>query len=95
MESRRPQPPRERACILDTKLDFDFFIAAHVRIHSSRHFAYENVGSFTKSSFGTPSRGKPAFRQAANPPWITNALKPCSLSRSATRALVASRAQVQ
>jgi hypothetical protein len=57
--------------------------------------SYENVGNFTKSSFGTGSRGRPAFRQAANPPLITKALTPRSLSRSATRALVASRAQVQ
>ena len=56
---------------------------------------YENVGSFTKSSLGTDSVGLPAFRQAVRPPTITNALKPCSRSICATRALVASRAQVQ
>ena len=39
--------------------------------------------------------GSPALRQAVNPPTITNVLKPFSRSRCATRALVASRAQVQ
>jgi hypothetical protein len=56
---------------------------------------YENVGSFTKSSRGTGSSGLPALRQAASPPTITNALNPSSRSICATRALVASRAQVQ
>jgi hypothetical protein len=56
---------------------------------------YENVGSFTKSLLGTDSSGCPAFRHAASPPTITNALNPFSLSMCATRALVDSRAQVQ
>lgn len=56
---------------------------------------YENVGSFTRSSLGTDSRWPPALRQAVKPPTITNVLKPFSCSRCATRALVASRAQVQ
>src|SRR6202158_332868 len=55
----------------------------------------ENVGSFTRSSSGTDSVGSPALRQAVNPPTITNVLNPFSRSRCATRALVASRAQVQ
>jgi hypothetical protein len=54
-----------------------------------------NVGSFTKSFCGTDSTGSPALRQAVNPPTITNVLKPFSRSICATRALVASRAQVQ
>ena len=53
------------------------------------------VGSFNRSFCGTGSTGCPAFRHAANPPVITNARNPCLLSSSATRALVASRAQVQ
>jgi hypothetical protein len=56
---------------------------------------YENVGSFTRSFCGTDSSGSPALRQAVNPPTITNVLNPFSRSRCATRALVASRAQVQ
>jgi hypothetical protein len=54
-----------------------------------------NVGNFTKSSRGTASTGCPALRHAARPPTRMNALKPFSRSRSATRALVASRCQVQ
>src|ERR1035438_5706691 len=54
-----------------------------------------NVRSFTRSSFGTDSRCPPALRHAVKPPTITNVLKPFSCSRCATRALVASRAQVQ
>jgi hypothetical protein len=54
-----------------------------------------NVGNFTRSFCGTGSSGSPALRHAANPPTITNVLKPFSRSRCATRALVASRAQVQ
>jgi hypothetical protein len=56
---------------------------------------HENVGSFTKSFLGTDSSGLPAFSQALSPPMMTNALNPLSRSRCATRALVASRAQVQ
>jgi hypothetical protein len=56
---------------------------------------HENVGSFTKSFFGTDSSGLPAFSHALSPPTITNALNPLSRSRCATRALVASRVQVQ
>src|SRR5882672_8563720 len=56
---------------------------------------YENVGSFTKSFAGTDSTGSPALRQAVSPPTITNVLNPFSRSKCATRALVASRAQVQ
>jgi hypothetical protein len=56
---------------------------------------YENVGNFTRSSLGTDSNGCPALRQAVRPPTITNVLNPFSRSRCATRALVASRAQVQ
>lgn len=75
--------------------------AAKLRLYTSSfcHPApgdhYENVGSFTRSSCGTGSSACPAFRQAASPPTITNALNPFSRSRCATRALVASRAQVQ
>src|ERR1035437_1518248 len=54
-----------------------------------------NVGSFSRSSLGIDSKWPPAFRHAVKPPTITNALKPFSCSRCATRALVASRAQVQ
>ena|SRR5215467_4742257 len=54
-----------------------------------------NVGSFTRSFLGTDSKWPPALRQAARPPMITNVENPLSLSRCATRALVASRAQVQ
>jgi len=54
-----------------------------------------NVGSFTRSLAGTCSIGCPALRHAVKPPTITNARNPCCLSNSATRALVASRAQVQ
>ena len=54
-----------------------------------------NIGSFTRSFFGTDSSGLPAFRHAVIPPTITNVLNPFSRSRYATRALVASRAQVQ
>ena len=57
--------------------------------------SYENVGSFTRSSLGTDSKCPPALRQAASPPTITNVLNPFSRSRCATRALVASRTQVQ
>ena len=53
------------------------------------------VGSFTRSSLGTDSNGSPALRQAASPPTITNVLNPLSRSMCATRALVASRGQVQ
>jgi hypothetical protein len=56
---------------------------------------HENVGSFTKSFLGTDSSGFPAFSQALSPPTMTNALNPLSRSRCATRALVASRVQVQ
>jgi hypothetical protein len=54
-----------------------------------------NVGNFTRSFSGTDSTGSPALRQAVSPPTITNVLNPFSRSRCATRALVASRAQVQ
>jgi len=54
-----------------------------------------NVGSFTRSLAGTCSTGWPAFRHAVSPPTITKARNPCCLSSSATRALVASRAQLQ
>jgi len=57
--------------------------------------AYENVGNFTRSFAGTPSVGSPALRHAVNPPTITNVLNPFSRNNCATRALVASRAQVQ
>src|SRR5215831_1816594 len=53
------------------------------------------VGNLIRSSFGTDSRCPPALRQAVSPPTITNVLNPFSRSRCATRALVASRAQVQ
>ena len=53
------------------------------------------VGNNTMSSGGTGSMGPPALRQAARPPVITKALNPCSRSMCATRALVASRTQVQ
>ena len=53
------------------------------------------VGRCTRSLAGTASTGWPALRQAARPPAMTKALNPCSLSRCATRALVASRCQVQ
>lgn len=53
------------------------------------------VGRSTISSFGTCSTAPPALRHAASPPVITKALNPCSLSMCATRALVASRTQVQ
>jgi hypothetical protein len=53
------------------------------------------VGRWIRSVWGTVSNGFPALRHAARPPTITNALKPCSRSRCATRALVASRGQVQ
>jgi len=56
---------------------------------------YENVGSLTRSYEGTDSNGCPAFRHAASPPTITYALNPFSRKVCATRALVASRAQVQ
>ena len=56
---------------------------------------YVNMGSFTISSCGTDSTGWPALRQARRPPEITNTLNPSFCSRCATRALVASRAQVQ
>jgi hypothetical protein len=55
----------------------------------------EKVGNFTKSFLGTDSSGLPAFSQALSPPTMTNALNPLSRSRCATRALVASRVQVQ
>jgi hypothetical protein len=54
-----------------------------------------NVGRCTRSVGGTRSTGLPALRQAARPPTITNVLNPCCRSRCATRALVASRGQVQ
>src|SRR5215472_12962697 len=54
-----------------------------------------NVGSFTRSSRGTDSTGCPAFLHAARPPTRMNALNPFSRSMCATRALVASRCQVQ
>jgi hypothetical protein len=57
--------------------------------------SHVNMGSLITSSPGTGSTACPAFRQARRPPAITNTLNPCSLSRCATRALVASRAQVQ
>ena len=57
--------------------------------------AYENVGSLTRSFLGIDSSGPPALSQAVNPPTITNVWKPLSCSRCATRALVASRVQVQ
>jgi hypothetical protein len=57
--------------------------------------AYENVGSFTRSFLGIDSKWPPALRQAANPPTITNVWNPLSCNKCATRALVASRAQVQ
>jgi hypothetical protein len=56
---------------------------------------YEKVGSFTRSFLGTDSKCPPALRHAVKPPTITNVLKPLSCNRCATRALVASRAQVQ
>ena len=56
---------------------------------------YEKWGRCIKSSAGTVSRGWPALRQAVNPPTITKALNPRSLSMCTTRALVASRIQVQ
>jgi hypothetical protein len=54
-----------------------------------------NVGKCTISVGGTGSVGFPAFRQAANPPAITNALNPCTRSKCATLALVTSFRQVQ
>jgi len=56
---------------------------------------YENDGSLTRSFLGTDSRLPPTLRQAVSPPTITNVLNPFSRSKCATRALVASRAQVQ
>ena len=53
------------------------------------------VGRCIMSVWGTVSNGFPALRHAARPPTITNALNPRSRSRCATRALVASRGQVQ
>jgi hypothetical protein len=53
------------------------------------------VGRCIRSVRGTVSSGFPALRHAARPPTITNALNPCSRNRYATRALVASRGQVQ
>src|SRR6185437_4673112 len=53
------------------------------------------VGRCTRSDCGTGSTGSPALRQAARPPTMTNALNPWSRRRCATRALVASRRQVQ
>jgi hypothetical protein len=52
-------------------------------------------GRCIRSLSGTVSTDWPALRQAARPPMMTNALNPCSRSRCATRALVASRCQVQ
>ena len=62
---------------------------------SGKEFVYENVGNLTRSFLGTDSRCPPAFLQAVRPPPSTNVLNPFSRSRCATRALVASRAQVQ
>jgi len=60
-----------------------------------RKTSHSNIGNLIRSSFGTISTGWPAFRQALKPPEITNTLKPSLISVCATRALVASRAQVQ
>jgi hypothetical protein len=57
--------------------------------------SHVNMGSLITSSPGTGSTACPAFRHARRPPAITNTLNPSSRSRCATRALVASRAQVQ
>ncbi len=57
--------------------------------------SYLKVGSLTRSSWGTRSTGCPALRQARSPPAMTNTLNPISCSWRPTRALVASRCQVQ
>jgi hypothetical protein len=54
-----------------------------------------NMGSAAISSPGTGSTGSDALRQAARPPLITAQGIPFSMRSSATRALVASRIQVQ
>ena len=71
----------------------DILICDYLRKSAARYQL--KVGSSTISSFGTCSTAPPALRQAASPPVITCALNPCSLSICATRALVASRSQVQ
>lgn len=67
----------------------------HKRYFNNTNDSQENVGSFTKSCFGTDSKGCPALSQAVSPPVMTNVLNPLSRSKCATRALVASRAQLQ
>jgi hypothetical protein len=54
-----------------------------------------NVGRCIRSVWGTLSNAWPSLRHSARPPTITNVLNPRSRSRYATRALVASRGQVQ
>src|SRR5262249_24769483 len=54
-----------------------------------------NRGKMIISSGGTGSTGRPALRQGLRPPWITATWTPLWMRSSATRALVASRIQVQ
>lgn len=54
-----------------------------------------NRGRGTISPAGTGSTGSFALRHACRPPEMTEALIPISFSSRATRALVASRSQVQ
>jgi hypothetical protein len=56
---------------------------------------YLKVGKSAISPGGTASSGKPAFFQARRPPLITAARIPFFCNSRATRALVASRTQVQ
>jgi hypothetical protein len=72
-----------------------FFKLLDYEITQLQNSNQEKVGSLTKSFLGTDSSGFPALSQALSPPTMTNALNPLSRSRCATRALVASRVQVQ
>jgi hypothetical protein len=76
---------------------FDRFLGISMAGNKYREPARDqlNVGSLTRSFSGTDSTGSPALRQAVRPPTITNVLNPFSRSKCATRALVASRTQVQ